>query len=284
MSDGRELGLGRGALSRRIEETTREALERGALEPIATHSRFIEDRGVRFLVRVLDGLARKRASDFEKRRTGVDPFLPYERALFVTDISESHVAILNKFSVLSHHLLVVTRRFEEQESLLDEQDFEAMWIVMRELDPLCFYNAGPVAGASQRHKHLQAVPLPLDGADVRLPMGDYLASGRFKDLSFPCDFRELGDCRGKSIVEAARITHARYLEALAAIRRRDEPRAYNLLATLDWMFVVPRRRESWEGISVNALAFAGAFLVKDEPELERLRGVGPLRALQAVTG
>jgi sulfate adenylyltransferase (ADP) / ATP adenylyltransferase len=281
VNDRREVVPGRLAL--RLEETARKALESGALEPIATRSSFVEGDGIRFLVRVLDGLARKRASDFEKRTSGVDPFLPYEQALFVAHVSETHVAILNKFSVLSHHLLVVTRRFEEQESLLDESDFRAMWAVMRELDPLFFYNAGPLAGASQRHKHLQAVPLPLDGGDVRLPMEDYLKSRHSRGLSFSLEFRDLRDCREMSVDDAARATEALYLEALSAIGRRGDPRAYNLLATTDWLVLVPRRRESWEGISVNSLAFAGAFLVKDEEELQHLRGVGPLRALSAVT-
>jgi sulfate adenylyltransferase (ADP) / ATP adenylyltransferase len=275
--------LGRGTLSRRIDETTRAALESGALEPIATRSLFVDDFGVRFVVRVLDGLARKRASDFENRKREVDPFLPYDPALFVGEVSESHLAILNKFSVLARHLLVVTRRFEEQESFLTEDDFQAMWTVMRELDPLCFYNAGPIAGASQRHKHLQAVPLPLDDGEARLPMGNLLSSARWRELPFACHFVELADLRTSAVDEAARATGERYREALAAIGRRAEPSAYNLLATLDFMLVAPRRRESWEGIPVNALAFAGAFLLKDEDELARLRAAGPMRVLREVT-
>jgi sulfate adenylyltransferase (ADP) / ATP adenylyltransferase len=278
-----ERRLAPGTLARLLEETTSRALESGALEPIATRSTVIEEGGVRFLVRVLEGLSRKRLSDSEKRKQGVDPFLPYDEDLFVADVSETHVAILNKFSVLPHHLLVVTRRFEEQESYLTEEDFQAMWIVVREIDPLIFYNAGTVAGASQRHKHLQAVPLPLDGAGVRLPMEFHLSSRCGNDPSFPCHRIELGDCRGESVEDAARTTRERYLAALAAIGRGADPRAYNLLATRDWMVVVPRTRESWEGISVNSLAFAGAFLVKDETELEHLRGVAPFRVLRAVT-
>lgn len=280
MSDTR--GFAPGTLSRRIEETTRKAFESGALEPIATSSSFVDDAGVRFVVRILEGLSRKRASDAEQHKDGTDPFFPYEEELFVADVSPTHVAILNKFSVLLHHLLVVTRGFEEQESLLSEEDFQAMCVVLRELDPLIFYNAGAVAGASQRHKHLQAVPLPLDGGAVRLPMEVHLCRDRWRELRFPCHWTELGDWRRKPVIEWAGDTRERYLGALSAVGREGDPRAYNLLATRDWMFLVPRTRESWEGISVNSLAFAGAFLVKDEEELERLRNAGPLRALKEV--
>jgi ATP adenylyltransferase len=59
---------------------------------------------------------------------------------------------------------------------------------------------------------------------------------------------------------------------------------YNLLVTRKWKLLVPRSRECFEGISINALAFAGAFLVKDNQQLETLRRVGPMAALQHVTG
>ncbi len=37
------------------------------------------------------------------------------------------------------------------------------------------------------------------------------------------------------------------------------------------MLLVPRSTECVEGISVNALGFAGGFLVKDESQLDRLK-------------
>ena len=46
---------------------------------------------------------------------------------------------------------------------------------MAEVDGLAFYNAGKLAGASQRHKHLQVAPLPWGPGDGRLPVEDALA-------------------------------------------------------------------------------------------------------------
>jgi ATP adenylyltransferase len=60
------------------------------------------------------------------------------------------------------------------------------------------------------------------------------------------------------------------------------PGPYNLLVTREWMFLVPRSTECFEGISVNALGFAGGFLVKDEPQLNLLKTFGPMTALQRV--
>ena len=84
------------------------------------------------MLRVVTNLARKAA---ERTRQDVltvgrgedeNPFLPYDEELFVADLSDTHVALLNKYNVLDHHLLLVTRAFEEQESLLTRGDFEAL--------------------------------------------------------------------------------------------------------------------------------------------------------------
>ena len=78
--------------------------------------------------------------------------------------------------------------------------------------------------------------------------------------------------------------HERYHALLAALGIRDHRQPYNLLLTRRWMLVVPRSRECWEGTSVNALGFAGSLLVRDRDQLARLRDVGPMKVLVAVSG
>ena len=256
-------------LRRRVEEVSARALRSGALQPIATRSTSLEDGGVRFVIRIVERIEKKKASQEDQEKTGRNPFLPYEEELFVADISPTHVAVLNKFNVMENHLLVVTRAFEEQESLLTPEDFEAMRVVLEDFDSLFFYNSAAAAGASQRHKHLQFVPVPIGEGPERCPMEFLLAGGR-QALPFPCRF------------QSAPPTRERYLEALAEFGRRSDPGAYNLLATRDWMLFVPRRQGSFESISVNGLGFAGAFLVKDDEELARLLLVGPMNVLREV--
>ena len=61
-------------------------------------------------------------------------------------------------------------------------------------------------------------------------------------------------------------------------------RPYNLLVTRQWMLLVPRQRECFADISLNALAFAGALLVRDRTQLEVVKHHGPIAALQHVAG
>ena len=64
----------------------------------------------------------------------------------------------------------VTKEYEPQTDLLNAGDFEAASRVTQEIDGLLFYNSGKNSGASQPHKHLQFVPLPLVPGDMSLPI------------------------------------------------------------------------------------------------------------------
>ena len=55
---------------------------------------------------------------------------------------------------------------------------------------------------------------------------------------------------------------------------------YNFIVTKEWLLLVPRSREFFDSISINALGFAGAFLVWNEEQLRALRTAGPLTALR----
>jgi ATP adenylyltransferase len=49
------------------------------------------------------------------------------------------------------------------------------------------------------------------------------------------------------------------------------------------MLAVPRSRERFGTISINALGFAGSLFVRDEEEMQDLRAAGPMRVLRAVS-
>ena len=55
---------------------------------------------------------------------------------------------------------------------------------------------------------------------------------------------------------------------------------YNLLVTRRWMLLVPRSAECVEGVSVNALGFAGSLFVRDAAQMEVIKRLGPMTVLQ----
>jgi len=69
---------------------------------------------------------------------------------------------------------------------------------------------------------------------------------------------------------------------LGAVDDDRQSGAYNLLATREWMLIVPRSQEDFQSISVNSLGFAGALLVKNESEMQILKQHGPMAILKEV--
>ncbi|MEJ2684367.1 MAG: DUF4922 domain-containing protein [Candidatus Sulfobium sp.] len=290
--------LKRGTLWSEITRRTEAAIKTGSLQPIPTEYEFMEEGGVRFFVRILSSLARKEEAGKKQEKESragkeINPFLPYEEDLFVADISKTHVALLNKFNVVERHLLIVTREFEDQEMLLTLKDFEALLACMAEYDSLGFYNGGEAAGASQRHKHLQTVPLPLAPEGPSVPVEPLLDTAEF------CG--DLGTVPGfpfKHIfarVEEGRLQHREEIFALYGemIRRtglespagkgpKRQSGPYCLLVTRSWMLLVPRSREFFDSISINSLGLAGALLVRNRGQLKLIEKTGPMQVLAHV--
>jgi ATP adenylyltransferase len=291
-----------GTLWSKTKEQTEQALKSGALQPIPTRYEFVEQGGVQFFVRISD-LTRKDEDRKQQDKSAVlgkgsNPFLPYDEAMFVTNISDTHVCLLNKFNVVDYHLLIVTRAFEEQESLLTLQDFEAMWACLNEVEGLVFYNSGEPAGASQHHKHLQLVPFPLAPGLLKIPMEPALKTAQVQDsvekipvfpfkhglIQFESQLPELPLAR-------AEMTLRHYYTLLQAVELHPEgdispdwrPDPYNLLITREWMLIVPRSQSHYEAIPVNSLGFAGALLVRNEQQLKLLKDGGPILILEKVS-
>lgn len=100
-----------------------------------------------------------------------NPFLPYDPAMWVCDLSSTHTLLLNKFNLVDHHVLIITKAYQQQESMLNAADWAATHAVLHAMQPggLAFFNVGPISGASQPHKHVQVVPLPLAGGLLAEP-------------------------------------------------------------------------------------------------------------------
>jgi ATP adenylyltransferase len=302
---GKERGkplLEAGTLWENLTARTARSLSTGALQSIPTSFEFVEEGAVRFLVRVLSSLARKDEERWRREREAgagreINPFLPCEEDLLVGDLTDTHRCVLNKFNVVEHHLLIVTSLFEEQDDYLTGSDFSAMLAGLAEYESLAFYNGGVVAGASQRHKHLQLVPLPLSPDGPGVPIDPVIGEVRYEGKT--------GTSPAFPFVHAVAPVNSRWvrrplesgeemekvfhlmLKAVGMERgesplRERQTGPYNFLATREWMLLVPRSEEFFDGTSVNSLGFAGALLVRSREEMERLKARGPMTVLRSV--
>jgi ATP adenylyltransferase len=291
-----------GTLWPALQRATRRALTCGALQPIENEQLVVEDSGVRFVIRRVLRLtrlqreSRRRAAD----ATGVaNPFLPFDPDLFVANVSATHVALLNRFNLIPHHMLIVTRRFVPQEVLLGDEDIAALCACLAQVDALVFYNGGAAAGASQSHKHLQMIPLPLGTGGLPTPIDEVLEAVRdhagifaAPGLAFRHSFTWIEPTLFEHPPNAAAHMMSLYPEMLerigvTAVERdgeRYQSAPWNLLITRRWMLAVPRVREDFNGVPINALGFAGLLLVHDDARFATIKRAGPMAALKAVSG
>ncbi|KAI8993865.1 ATP adenylyltransferase-domain-containing protein [Trametes punicea] len=245
----------------------------------------------------------------EQERKRHDPFAPpYVPNLHLGEVRDEaegneYVILFNKYSVVPHHILMVTKDFQSQSSPLMPPDLVQAYLFLVAARKagrkfFAFYNCGDLSGASQPHKHLQLLPIEDDGPPIErvartakiehedrpftLPNLPYANHIRRLPPSLPSASR--------SELEPA-LAHAflALLDLVISTVRHDPsyprgPPSYNVVLTLEHVHVVPRRRETHtlrgtgEALSVNALGFAGMLLVKSERELEAVReeGVGSI--------
>jgi ATP adenylyltransferase len=305
-----------------VEAVSKSALNTGALKSIPTRREVrnitIGDYRVDFQIRVVENLMRKskevqdRAKQLPNPKSSdqksFNPFLPYEPDLYVGELTDHYRCLLNKFNVMDHHILMVTTQHEPQQTPLGVEDFLAAQICLQAQDGLVFYNGGPEAGASVEHKHLQMIPLPLEPIPLSpIPLGPLLVKNDapfpfhkifstvstsspttsalpFKHLVIATDFSVSGSFNNlKTSAENNCHNYQQILKELDLSTNADGMIApHNLLMTRDSLWVVPRRKERFQGLAVNALGFSGTLLVKDTQQLNELDDIGCLNLLKAV--
>ena len=102
-----------------------EALASGALLYLPTQLCRKPESGLVFEVRLVTQLAQKPATahkGVDPNVSRTNPFLPYDERLFVMDVGNEHVLLLNKFCVVPCHTLLVTRAFKPQDDPLEPLD------------------------------------------------------------------------------------------------------------------------------------------------------------------
>jgi len=261
------------------------ATRASAVSDLDTAAELVYDHGIPFVVRVARSL-RDKPKAAQRDKPSSNPFLPPEPALVVCSLEPAHTLVLNRFRVVRHHLLVITKAFEPQTGRLSSADFAAVWRVLLSFPApggLLFFNVGEASGFSQPHKHVQLLPLPLAPAELAAPAVPIepllLAAASPTGVGH---VRSLPFWNACALVppDAAPELLAEMLEALLGRMRRAFPaqESYNLLGTTRWLMVVPRRAEAGCGVAVNALAFAGTILCRSAEELAAVRA-GPARIL-----
>lgn len=280
----------------RVEQRYATALASGALECVRLDRVVIEAEGLPFVVQWPAAMATEDESggsndDADSGGPESSPFLPPDPELTVGLVGEHHVALLNKFPVCARHLVLARTEFQEQQTGVCLDDFRAIATLLSVEGGLGFYNGGPVAGASQRHKHLQWVPDGDSPASLRIYTEvfndelDDLTLVAHPGLPVQHCFVRVRAGAGIPVDEAVASMHNAYTLALNHLGLHTDNRGFvppfNMQVEDGWMLLVPRRQEKFQDISINALSYAGVLHVQRPDQAELIRQTGPLAVLAA---
>lgn len=301
-------------LMEKIYAKTDAALASGDLQPLQTEESVIADNGIRFVLRWASTLSTKddqtgaaanmqnnaqdTATDAEvilpggPRDPDFNPFLNPDPELLVGDIGPEHVIILNKFPVCLHHLVIARKEFAEQQTALELSDFYALANIMSEYGGLGFYNGGAAAGASQRHKHVQWLPAKTDNASLNVwhkGLPKNTASGEITEhdlLHIKHCFIPVTAGMDTDVAKSTESMLAAYKRGLEYLGLKADADgmlpAFNMLVSDGWMLMVPRSKEHFQGISLNAASFGGTIYVREKSQIDDIEKTGPLAVLESV--
>ncbi|KAG6618805.1 5',5'''-P-1,P-4-tetraphosphate phosphorylase [Phytophthora cinnamomi] len=303
-------------LRKSMLDVTQRATQSQALKKITAGYELLpaKENGVRYILWAADAAHAKprpaKEPKDEQPKAFRDPFAKehLEQDLFVTQLHGTHNLVLNKFNVVDEHVVLPTIEFAPQEQPLDAADFRAMWTAMQGLDAFAFFNCGFESGASQPHKHMQLMTYPsmkaITGLDmppllhlIDQKLRDYPTTETVQLPELPfCHFLHRIDLPADADSEkAAAHVVAIYDKVLKQLNSAEYPDrtaqattalpvAYNLLLTSSFLFLIPRKAQSFNGIEVNSIGFIGSFFVRNEEQrvFFETHG-GPMQLLRQVT-
>ena len=103
---------------------TKKALKTSSLKPLETQKKHINnDINDTYEIRSLKGQINIFENYIGPR---VNPFLPYDEKLYVSEVLHSHNLILNKYPIQLAHLLLITNKWKPQIGWLERSDFDAL--------------------------------------------------------------------------------------------------------------------------------------------------------------
>ena len=237
-------------------------------------------KGNDFIIRKLDITKFKKNTLIGPK---INPFKPWDKILEIDSIGNSHQLILNKYPVQLGHLLLITNEWKEQEGWLDIKDWEAIKEVNKDTSGLWFFNSGPLAGASQPHRHIQL--LRRDPSELSCPREKWilaLNNLNYKNEKFSKNIilKKFSKSLNEENIHEI-YKDLSYNLGLGDPRNDKKPKyPYNLIFTDRWMIIIKRKTDNLFGISINALGFAGYILVTENSDIKYLRELGPEKLLE----
>jgi ATP adenylyltransferase/5',5'''-P-1,P-4-tetraphosphate phosphorylase II len=150
----------------------------------------------------------------------------------------------------------------------------AAYSVITALEPqhFAFYNCGLAAGSSREHKHVQVLPRPG-------PLFPDNPDFDCNKIPFAFFLRYLEDV--DPIAGQLRDIYSELLDQARAVLNipSNEDCPHNMVLVREWILVIPRRSNNFNGVTANAAGMMGYVWLGNHEQLDRWKQAGPARAL-----
>ena len=269
-------------------EISNKAIDCGAVIPLDTIKYTSKIETSDYELRFLKSPIPKYLIEYGPKR---NPFMPWDSRLEIQPVNEKHTLILNKYPVQIGHMLLITNTWHPQNGWLNKSDFEAIAKVDDDTTGLWFFNSSKEAGASQPHRHFQLLPRHSD--EIVCPRYKWFCSllnsknDKKSEISHCVSIKPRKDLK-RSCNENNNELFESYKSMVKDMNLGDidvvnKPlKPYNLLITSDWIALIKRGTDKYNGFSINALGFAGYFLGTKKSKIDFLIKYGAEEILKNV--
>jgi len=260
---------------------TKSSITKNSLFPLNTidiTSQIYE--GNDFIIRKLDISKLKKNKEIGPR---VNPFRPWDKTLEIDSIGKYHHIILNKYPVQLGHILLITNDWKCQSGWLETDDFKAIKKVNNDTTGLWFFNSGPLAGASQPHRHIQLLRRNFN--ELNCPREKWFMEytnnkNLNKKFSNNIVIKKFSSCLNNQNIYEDYLNLSNKLDLGSPKKDKQPKKPYNMLLTNKWMVLIKRKIDNLKGVSINALGFAGYLLITEKSNIKYIKEEGPEELLK----
>ncbi|CCE63479.1 hypothetical protein TPHA_0E03900 [Tetrapisispora phaffii CBS 4417] len=287
-------------IAQSVKEKYEAAVKSGSLVFTETTQEKVKDSksGIEYLVSYAPSLKGKPT----KEGNGAsDPFENPEAELLISeDVNgdDQFKLLLNKYPIVENHTILATKTFQKQNLALSPKELFTSYKYLSKLDDstndevkyMMFYNCGDLSGSSVDHKHLQFIPLPKNFNTIQ----DNLVSGKTHFLPtvreeplqhektsfahFAIPLPDNSDDVDEDLLAMAYFSLLQRALTFFQDWLNERPEftgktSYNVMMTKKWLSVVPRSSPVSKtlGLNLNATAYVGLLLIKDEETLNKVK-------------
>jgi sulfate adenylyltransferase (ADP) / ATP adenylyltransferase len=254
---------------------------------------------MQFEFRISDVLLKKRIlpRDAPERKGPGGVFTNPEKEFVLAQLNGTHTLIFSKHCMYRPHYVLHTKAFAPQTDDLDESDLSAALTVLKafERPHMVIFNCGVDAGASQGHKHMQLFPYSPDVPFRVFPDNVHDTESKSRGpgkagwtlTSLIPSEDVTSDIPGVphrhfviQLPDAVNVTeiHDRYRKLLNEVKlahmQYGHGEAYNIIMTINWLCLIPRRNAGKGTTAANAAGMIGLVWLRDQAERDSWADLG----------